>query len=105
LCSRIAAELGAKVVKTYWCEDFEKVTNGCPVPVVMAGGPKCETEREVFEFVHDGMQKGAIGLNLGRNVWQHESPVAMMKALRAVVHENASVKEAVSIFEDVKGRK
>jgi putative autoinducer-2 (AI-2) aldolase len=102
LCCRIAAELGTKVVKTYWCEDFEKVTHGCPVPVVMAGGPKCETEREVFEFVHDGMQKGAIGLNLGRNVWQHDHPVAMMKALRAIVHEKATVKEAQEIFSDQK---
>jgi putative autoinducer-2 (AI-2) aldolase len=102
LCCRIAAELGTKVVKTYWCEDFEKVTHGCPVPVVMAGGPKCETEREVFEFVHDGMEKGAIGLNLGRNVWQHDHPVAMMKALRAIVHEKASVKDAQKIFSDEK---
>jgi len=105
LCSRIAAELGAKVVKTYWCENFERVTNGCPVPVVMAGGPKCETEREVFEFVYDGMQRGAIGLNLGRNVWQHDHPVAMMKALRAIVHEQASVKEAVDIFKSEKNPK
>ena len=102
LCCRIAAELGAKVVKTYWCEDFDKVTHGCPVPVVMAGGPKCETEREVFEFVRDGMQKGAIGLNLGRNVWQHDHPVAMMKALRAIVHEKATVKDAQEIFSDQK---
>ncbi|MDE3074702.1 MAG: 3-hydroxy-5-phosphonooxypentane-2,4-dione thiolase LsrF, partial [Chloroflexota bacterium] len=57
LCCRIAAELGARVVKTYWCEDFQKVVEGCPVPVVIAGGPKCETEREVFEFVHDGLQR------------------------------------------------
>jgi putative autoinducer-2 (AI-2) aldolase len=105
LCCRIAAEFGAKVVKTYWCEDFDRVTNGCPVPVVMAGGPKCETEREVFEFVHDGMQRGAIGLNLGRNVWQHSHPVAMMKALRAIVHHNASVQDAQSIFEEEKGKK
>jgi len=102
LCCRIAAELGAKVVKTYWCEEFDKVVHGCPVPVVMAGGPKCETEREVFEFVHDGMQKGAIGLNLGRNVWQHDHPVAMMKALRAIVHEKATVKDAQEIFSDQK---
>jgi len=102
LCCRIAAELGAKVVKTYWCEEFDKVVHGCPVPVVMAGGPKCETEREVFEFVHDGMQKGAIGLNLGRNVWQHNHPVAMMKALRAIVHEKATVKDAQEIFSDQK---
>ncbi len=102
LCCRIAAEFGAKVVKTYWCEEFDKVVNGCPVPVVMAGGPKCETEREVFEFVHDGMQRGAIGLNLGRNVWQHDYPVPMMKALRAIVHGGASVEDAVGIYEDEK---
>lgn len=98
LCCRIAAELGAKVVKTYWCEDFEKVVNGCPVPVVMAGGPKVDTEREVFEFVYDGIQKGAIGVNLGRNIWQNAHPVAMIKALRAIVHENVSVEDAVEIF-------
>ncbi|NIS61499.1 MAG: 3-hydroxy-5-phosphonooxypentane-2,4-dione thiolase [Proteobacteria bacterium] len=103
LCCRIAAELGAQVVKTYWCENFDKVVNGCPVPVVMAGGPICETEREVFEFVYDGMQKGAIGLNLGRNVWQHEHPVAMMKSLRAIVHENASVEEANDLFNSLRG--
>ncbi len=98
LACRIAAELGAKVVKTYWCENFEKVVNGCPVPVVMAGGPKVETAREVFEFVYDGMQKGAIGVNLGRNIWQNEYPVAMIKALRAIVHEKATVEDAVEIF-------
>ena len=98
LCSRIAAELGARVVKTYWCEDFDKVTNGCPVPVVIAGGPKVDTEREVFEFVYDGMQRGAIGVNLGRNIWQHQRPVAMIKALRGIIHENASIDEAQTIF-------
>jgi putative autoinducer-2 (AI-2) aldolase len=103
LACRIAAELGAKVVKTYWCEkDFDKVVEGCPVPVVMAGGPKCETELEVFEFVYDGMQKGAIGINLGRNVWQNPHPVAVAKALRAVVHEKATPKEAHRIFNEAK---
>jgi putative autoinducer-2 (AI-2) aldolase len=102
LCCRIAAELGARVVKTYWCENFEKVTNGCPVPIVMAGGPKCKTELEVFDFVHDGMQKGAIGINLGRNVWQHKYPVAMMRALHAVVHKKATPKEANEIFKELK---
>jgi putative autoinducer-2 (AI-2) aldolase len=90
------------IVKTYWCENFDKVVNGCPVPVVIAEGPKCETAREVFEFVYDGMQKGAIGLNPGRNVWQHQYPVAMKKALRAIIHEKASVKEAEEIFNDTK---
>ena len=103
LCCRIAAELGARVVKTYWCEkDFDKVVNGCPVPVVVAGGPKCETELEVFEFVYDGMQKGAIGINLGRNVWQNPHPVAVAKALHAIVHEDANAKEAYEIFNDAK---
>jgi putative autoinducer-2 (AI-2) aldolase len=102
LCCRIAAEFGATVVKTYWCENFEKVVNGCPVPVVMAGGPKCDTETEVFEFVYDGLQKGAIGLNLGRNVWQNPHPVAMMKALRAVIHEKATAREAGVIFREEK---
>ena len=102
LCSRIAAELGARVVKTYWCENFDKVTQGCPVPVVMAGGPQVDTELEVFEFVHDGMQKGAVGVNLGRNVWQNDYPVAMIKALRAIIHENATPKEAQEIYDSVK---
>ncbi len=105
LACRIAAELGARIVKTYWCEkDFEKVVNGCPVPVVIAGGPKCETEKEVFEFVDDGMQRGAIGINLGRNVWQNAHPVAMAAALRAIIHEKANVKKACEIFNEVKAK-
>lgn len=100
LSCRIAAELGAKVVKTYYApEDFEKVVNGCPVPVVMAGGPKCDTAKEVFEFVYDGMQKGAIGVNLGRNVWQHPHPLPMMRALYAVIHEKANPDQAQEIFD------
>lgn len=101
LSCRIAAELGARVVKTYWCEEgFEKVVKGCPVPVVIAGGPKCNSEQEVFEFVYDGMQKGAIGINLGRNVWQSSHPVAMAKALKAIIHEQATVKKAQEIFKE-----
>lgn len=103
LSCRIAAELGARVVKTYWCEkDFDKVVRGCPVPVVMAGGPKCETDLEVLEFVADGMQKGAVGINLGRNVWQNPNPIPMAKALNAIVHKNATAKEAYAIFSATK---
>ncbi|MFH1360633.1 MAG: 3-hydroxy-5-phosphonooxypentane-2,4-dione thiolase [Candidatus Omnitrophota bacterium] len=102
LCCRICAELGAKVVKTYWCEDFEKVVQGCPVPVIMAGGPKCKTEKEVFEFVSDGMQKGAVGINLGRNIWQNPNAVSIAKALRAIVHQGANVQGAVGIFNSKK---
>jgi putative autoinducer-2 (AI-2) aldolase len=101
LACRIAAELGARVVKTYWCEkDFDKVVCGCPVPVVMAGGPKCETEKQVFEFVYDGLSKGSIGINLGRNVWQSKQPVAMAKALDAIIHKKATVKDACEIFKE-----
>ncbi len=103
LCCRIAAELGARVVKTYYCEKgFEKVVNGCPVPVVIAGGPKVESELEVFNFVYEAIQKGAIGVNLGRNIWQSDYPVAMIKAIRAIIHEDATPKEAHQIFSDVK---
>jgi len=100
LSCRIAAELGAKIVKTYYCDEgFEKVTDGCPVPVVIAGGPKCETELEVFEFVYDGMQKGAIGVNLGRNVWQSPHPAAVMRALNGVIHDNLTPQQAFDLFE------
>jgi len=102
LCSRIAAELGARIVKTYWCEGFEKVVNGCPVPVVMAGGPRTETIFEVFKFVHDGIQKGAIGVNLGRNIWQDDYPVAAIRAIRAIVHDNATPEQAQEIYDTVK---
>jgi len=103
LCCRVAAELGARVVKTYWCDkDFDKVVQGCPVPVVMAGGPKCNSEREVLEFVYDGMQNGAVGINLGRNVWQSPQPLPMAKALDAIIHKKADVKEAMDIFNDSK---
>ena len=104
LASRICAELGARIVKTYWCEDFDKVVKGCPVPVVIAGGPKCETEKQVFEFVYDGMQKGAIGVNLGRNIWQSKYPVAMARALQAIIHEKANVKKACEVFNEVKNK-
>ena len=102
LCCRIAAELGARIVKTYWCENFEKVVNGCPVPVVMAGGPQVDTELEVFQFVHDGIQKGAIGVNLGRNVWQNDYPVAMIRALRAIIHDNATPEQAQEMYDNLK---
>ena len=104
LASRIAAELGARVVKTYWCEDFDKVSKGCPVPVIMAGGPQVDTELEVFEFVCDGMQKGAIGVNLGRNIWQNDFPVAMIKAIRAIIHQKATAKEAQALYDSIKSK-
>jgi len=105
LASRIAAELGARVVKTYWCENFEKVAMGCPAPVIMAGGPQVDTELEVFEVVYDGMQKDAIGVNLGRNIWQNDFPVPMIKAIRAIVHQNVTPKEAQELYSSEKEAK
>ena len=100
LAARVSAEIGARVVKTYYCKDnFEKVVEGCPVPVVIAGGPKTETQREVFDFVYDGMQKGAIGVNLGRNIWQTEHPVAAIRAIRSIVHDDCNAQEAQSLYE------
>lgn len=101
LCCRIAAELGANVVKTYWCEEFEKVTETCPVPVVIAGGPKCETQLEVLEFVYNGLQRGAIGVNLGRNVWQDAHPVAAARALQALIHERANPQQAHDLYQSM----
>ncbi len=98
LACRIAAEFGAIFVKTYYCEDFEKVVESCPVPIVIAGGPKLETELDAFEMAHDAVNKGAVGVDMGRNIWQNNNPVAMMKAVRAVVHKNASPAEALEIF-------
>lgn len=102
LASRIAAELGARVVKTYYCEQFEKVIRGCPVPIVIAGGPKASTELEVLKFVYEGMQRGAIGVNLGRNIWQNKHPVAMIRALRAIIHDGATPDGGQAIYDSVK---
>ncbi|MCW4028810.1 MAG: 3-hydroxy-5-phosphonooxypentane-2,4-dione thiolase [Candidatus Bathyarchaeota archaeon] len=102
LAARITAEIGARVVKTYYCkEHFEKVVDGCPVPIVIAGGPKTETQREVFDFVYDGIQKGAIGVNLGRNIWQTQHPVAAIRAIRAIIHDGFTPKEAEDLYNQV----
>jgi putative autoinducer-2 (AI-2) aldolase len=103
LCCRIASELGARFVKTYYCEDFHKVAEGCPVPLVIAGGPKLETELDAMEMAYNALQEGAVGVDMGRNIWQSAHPVAMIRAIRAVVHEKATPKEALEVFERVKG--
>jgi putative autoinducer-2 (AI-2) aldolase len=102
LSCRIAAELGAGFVKTYYCDEFEKVTESCPVPVVIAGGPKLETELDAFKMAHDAVKKGAAGVDMGRNIWQSAHPVAMIKAVRAVVHQNMAPDEALNVFEENK---
>ena len=81
LACRIAAEIGAHVVKTYYCEGFSKVVEGCPVPLVVAGGPKLDTEADAFQLAHDALQQGAIGVDMGRNIWQNDHPIAMIRAI------------------------
>jgi len=97
LACRIAAELGAHLVKTYYCDDFQKVVGGCPVPVVIAGGKKIP-ERDALQLAYDAVHAGAVGVDMGRNIFQSESPVGMIKAVRTIVHENASVDEAYDLF-------
>jgi len=98
LACRIAAELGAHFVKTYYCDGFEKVAEGCPVPLVIAGGKKTP-EKEALEMAHKAIHAGAVGVDMGRNIFQSSNPVGMIKAVRAVVHDKASVEEAYKIFE------
>ena len=105
LSCRIAAELGAHFVKTYYCEDFEKIVAGCPVPVVIAGGPKLDTMKDVFQLTHDAISRGAVGVDMGRNIWQSEAPVAAIRAVRAIVHEKYTVKKALDLFNELKSAK
>jgi len=98
LACRIAAELGAHIVKTYYCENFEKVIEGCPIPVIIAGGKKLPQEADALELAYTAVQHGAAGVDMGRNIWQSDYPVEMIKAVRAVVHENLNVNEAYNIL-------
>lgn len=104
LSCRIAAELGAHLVKTYYCDEFETVVQSCPVPIIVAGGKKIP-ELEALELAFNSVQRGAVGVDMGRNIFQSDSPVGMIRAVRAVVHEKASVDEAYKIYESSKGGK
>jgi len=97
LCCRIAAELGAQIVKTYFCEDFDKVVTSCPVPIVVAGGKKVD-EKDALQLAHNAVSHGASGVDMGRNIFQSKNPVAMIQAVRGVVHEGHSVEEAYDRF-------
>jgi fructose-bisphosphate aldolase/2-amino-3,7-dideoxy-D-threo-hept-6-ulosonate synthase len=99
--ARVGAELGADIIKTNYTgniETFRHVVESCPVPVIIAGGPKAETTREILQMVHDSMKAGGAGLSIGRNVFQHENPTLMVKALVAIVHDNASVEQALELL-------
>ncbi len=101
LASRIIAELGGHVVKTYFVEDgFEEVAAGCPVPIVIAGGKKLP-EKDALTMAYKALQQGASGVDMGRNVFQSENPVAMLKAINHVVHDNATPEQAYEMFCDL----
>jgi putative autoinducer-2 (AI-2) aldolase len=101
LASRMAAELGAHIVKTYYVKGFEQVVETCPVPIVIAGGKK-QPEKEALKMAYDAMHAGAIGVDMGRNIFQSTNPIGMIKAVRAIVHNKATLKEAYSIFSSKK---
>ena len=98
LACRVSAEIGAHLVKTYYCDGFSKVVDGCPVPIVVAGGPRLDSDREALELCHSAIEQGAHGIDMGRNIWQSEHPVAMLKGLRAIIHEKATVNEALDVL-------
>jgi 3-hydroxy-5-phosphonooxypentane-2,4-dione thiolase len=98
LACRICVEMGAHMVKTYYCQDFPKIVKACGnVPVVIAGGKKIE-EKAALEMAYGAIQDGAAGVDMGRNVFQSDNPIGMMKAVQAIVHEKATVAKALKIY-------
>jgi putative autoinducer-2 (AI-2) aldolase len=97
LACRMAAEIGAHFVKTYYCDNFYKVVEGCPVPIVMAGGKKIP-EREALQMTANAIKEGASGVDMGRNIFQSDNPIGMIKAIKSIVHKGASVDEAFEVY-------
>ena len=103
LACRICAELGAHMVKTYWCEGFEEVVRATPVPVIVAGGKKTP-EREAITLAANAVRDGAKGVDMGRNIFQSDCPVGMIRAVRAVVHDGATVDDAWEVWTEERRR-
>ena len=104
LSCRIAAELGAHIVKTYYCENFGKVVEGCPVPVIIAGGKKLP-EKDALDLTFNAIRDGASGVDMGRNIWQSDNPVEMIQAVRSIVHDGLSVQESIESYLVKKNRR
>lgn len=104
LASRIAAEIGAHIVKTYYVEGFEKVVETCPVPVVIAGGKKTD-EITALKTAYNAIQAGAVGVDMGRNIFQAKDPAAMIQAVNSIVHDNHTPDEAYQLLSKTKGSK
>jgi len=102
--ARLGAELGADIIKCSYTgsvESFREVVLGCPVPVVIAGGPKMSSDRDILEMVKGAVEAGGAGVSMGRNIFQHREPSRMVGAISLLVHENASVEEALSFLQTV----
>ncbi len=105
LACRIAAEFGAHLIKTYYCDNFEKVVNSCPVPIIIAGGPKI-SERDALQLTYNAIKAGATGVDMGRNIWQSNYPVQMIQAVRSIVHGNKNSDQAYKLFKiSIKNKK
>lgn len=101
LGARVAAEHGADIVKTYYTEtDFDRVVAGCPVPVLIAGGPKCETDQDTLHMISGAVQGGARGIVMGRNVWQSPHPEALLAAVNGIIHEGLNTREAIQLLQE-----
>ena len=100
LACRIAAEQGAHIVKTYYCDNFKKVVESCPVPIIVAGGKKIP-EREAMQLTFNAIKAGAVGVDMGRNIWQSDHPVEMIRAIRSIVHGNANVDQAYKLYQQL----
>ncbi len=105
LASRIAVEFGADIVKTYYCENFERVINACQVPVVVAGGPKLDSEKDVMDLVYNSIKCGAAGVDLGRNVWQNAEPEIIVQGIKGIVHDNLTSDQAIALMRDLRAHK
>lgn len=99
--SRLAAELGADIVKTYYCEGFEELVKKTTVPIIVAGGPKLDSYKDVLELCYNSIQCGAIGVDMGRNIWQSDYPEAITAGVAHIIHKNSSVKEALQLVESM----
>jgi putative autoinducer-2 (AI-2) aldolase len=97
LATRMIAEFGAHIIKTYYCEGFEEVVAACPVPIVVAGGKKV-SEKDALNLTYKAIKAGARGVDMGRNIFQAENPVAMAEAVSLIVHKNYTDKEAYEVY-------
>ncbi len=103
MASRVCAENGAHVVKTYFCQNFERVAASCPVPIVLAGGKKLP-EPDALSMAYQAIDQGAAGVDMGRNIFQAGDPIAMIQAVRAVVHENETPDKAFDLYRSLEGK-